>query len=59
MNLLVNVATGYTGAMVAFPPTGAAIQNSGYVAADQQMKVQVMEIAISATVPILPLIALV
>jgi len=28
-----NVATGYTGAMVAFPPTGAAIQNSGYVAA--------------------------
>ena len=28
-----NVATGYSGAMVAFPPPGAAIQNSGYIEA--------------------------
>ena len=28
-----NVNTSYPGAMVAFPPTGAAVQNSGYIAA--------------------------
>ena len=28
-----NVATGYSGAMVAFPPPGVAIQNSGYIEA--------------------------